>query len=821
MTHHRPLHLVGCLLALFVWAGPLSLSAQALALPAPTADSLQRFEWRVEAPVAGEELPHQIAALAGDVAAVSVAAGEDHSCALTAAGGVQCWGRNRRGQLGDGTLTDHATPSDVAGLGAGSGVVAIALGGRTTSCMQGGGGYYCPGGHTCSLSETGEVKCWGENVYGQLGDGTTTNRATPVVVSGLSAGSGVTAIYAGGNHTCAATETGAVMCWGRNDDGQIGDGSTTNRLVPVVLSGLPMGNGPTTISVGSTHTCGLTSEGGVKCWGANNRGQLGTHSTNQRTPVDVNELPAGSGVTAISAGNEFTCALVAGGLKCWGTNSLGELGDGTYTGRATLGDVTGLAAGSGVTSVTAGRSHTCALVSGITKCWGSVIAGSPSRMPLFTPVDIGGLAFGVAIVAGQSYTCVLTLGGRIQCWGDNSYGQLGDGTTRSRSTAVGVIGLSAGNDATGVSAGERHTCATANSGGVSCWGDNPMGALGDGTLASRYLPANVSGFGVGSDARAVVAGSSHSCALTGEGGVKCWGCRQARSCGTDTANLVPVDIPGLTSGVTAINSSEGHTCALTTTGGVKCWGNNQFGQLGDGTTTDRIAPVDVSGLIAGSGVTAIAAGSNHTCAVTASGETKCWGQNGSGQLGDSSTEDRTTPVGVSGLGAGSGVTAVSAGDEHTCALISDGRVKCWGHNGFGELGDGTTIDRTSPGDVSGFPTGSGVTAISAGTSHTCVLEAGGIKCWGSNSSGQLGDGTGMTRTTPVEVVGFPSGSGATAVDAGAWHSCAIQGGAVRCWGSNLWGQLGVNPGWTPVSVIGFGLPMKEYLPISCRGSSQR
>ncbi len=204
---------------------------------------------------------------------------------------------------------------------------------------------------------------------------------------------------------------------------------------------------------------------------------------------------------------------------------------------------------------------------------------------------------------------------------------------------------------------------------------------------------------------------------------------------------------GLASGVQAIAAGELHTCALTDQGGVQCWGANLWSQLGDGSTTFRsTTPVDVVGLA--SGVQAIAAGGFHTCALTDQGGVQCWGANGSGQLGDGSTARHLTLVDVVGLA--SGVQAIAAGGDHTCALTDQGGVQCWGANGSGQLGDGSTTDRTTPVDMVGLP--NGVQAIAAGDYHTCALtDQGGVKCWGANFNGQLGDGTAW-HTTPVDVV---------------------------------------------------------------------
>ena len=302
---------------------------------------------------------------------------------------------------------------------------------------------------------------------------------------------------------------------------------------------------------------------------------------------------------------------------------------------------------------------------------------------------------------------------------------------------------------------------------------------------------------------AVDSGFNYSCALTKTGGVKCWGDNEERQLGdgTKTERLRPVDVVGLTAGVIAISAGWDHTCAVTSAGGLKCWGNNEDGKLGDGTRTDRLAPVDVVGLT--SGVTAISAGSSHTCAVTLTGVAKCWGRNGDGRLGDRTVRDRLTPVDVTGLD--SGATAIAAGTVHTCAVTSAGAAMCWGWNSYGQLGDGTSTSSPTPVEVVGL--NRGVAALDAGIFHSCaVTTAGAVKCWGANHLGQLGDGKiyGSSRA-PIAVLGL--GRGAAAIAVGMFHTCAVaSGGGVKCWGANDGGDLGdgtTSNRTRPVDVIGF------------------
>ena len=344
-------------------------------------------------------------------------------CVVTDLGGVKCWGNGGNGELGNGGTSNSLTAVPVTGLS--SGVVSVAV----------------AEGHACALLDTGGVKCWGYNGYGQLGDGTTTTRTTPVSVSGLT--SGVAEISVGYFNSCAVLTTGAVRCWGWNNQGQIGDGTTTNRSTPTTVSGL--GSGVKSVSVGNLHACATLLAGGAKCWGGNGNGELGDGTrTSRTTPVNVFGLS--SVVSAISSGGSLTCILLSTGeTKCWGSNWNGEVGSGSGSGyHAAPVTVSGLS--SGVTAISAGNNHACALLNtGGVKCWGynaNGHVGDGTTIDRSTPVNVSGMTSGVsAIAAGQNASCAALTSGDVKCWGDNTRGKLGDGTSTQRLTAVSVLGL--------------------------------------------------------------------------------------------------------------------------------------------------------------------------------------------------------------------------------------------------------------------------------------------------------------------------------------------------------------------------------------------
>jgi alpha-tubulin suppressor-like RCC1 family protein len=351
---------------------------------------------------------------------------------------------------------------------------------------------------------------------------------------------------------------------------------------------------------------------------------------------------------------------------------------------------------------------------------------------------------------GELHTCAVLGNGTVRCWGDNTYGQLGDGSKTAATTPIAVVGLAG---AVAVAAGSSHSCALLKDGTLWCWGGNAFGQLGDGTTADKTTPVQVQG--LGSSVTTVSAGLAHTCAIQQNGTVWCWGSNLAGQLGdgTKTDKVIPVQVLGLAAAGAALSAGGFHTCARLTNGALYCWGDNGSGQLGDGTTVGKSMPAQVQNL--GASVAEVSAGGSlggsHTCAILSGGTVWCWGANAYGQLGDGTKMDQAKPIQLAGLGAN--VAGVGLGSSHTCVLLKDASLRCWGRNAAGQLGDGTTTDKSAPVPVQSFGNGAG--AIATGYHHSCAVRADGtLWCWGANSKGQLGDGTTASSSKPVAVVGL-------------------------------------------------------------------
>ncbi len=361
-----------------------------------------------------------------------LATGSGYSCALSGAGTVQCWGSNITGQLGDGTTTDRKAPRTVVGI-------------TTATQISANGGV-----HTCAVLVDGTVQCWGKNDYGQMGNGgnSSSYSTRPTGVTGITS---AVSVSAGRYHSCAVLASGAVQCWGQNNNGQLGDGTTVSSPLPVTVSGI---SNAREVSAGNTHSCAVLTSGAIQCWGNNGDGQLGNNTTTRSSlPVTVSAM---SDAKQVAAGSGFTCAVRNdGSVQCWGNNGLGQLGIGTVTGAT-----------------------------------------------FKTPVTVTGVAGATAISADLFSACALTNLGTVQCWGANTNGQLGRGTYTGGPTPQPVSNLA---NATSVSAGSSSTCALLANANVQCWGANTSGQLGDGTSIERTLPVTVAGLVLITDAEKVFA----------------------------------------------------------------------------------------------------------------------------------------------------------------------------------------------------------------------------------------------------------------------------------------------------------------------------
>ena len=372
-----------------------------------------------------------------------------------------------------------------------------------------------------------------------------------------------------------------------------------------------------------------------------------------------------------------------------------------------------------VKSMSAGSTHTCAItaVNGV-KCWGlntNGQLGDGSIDPKTTPVDVSGLTSGVAsISAGLSKTCAVTTGGAAKCWGLNRYGQLGipfNSSTPNSLTPVDVTNLTSG--VASISAGGYHACSVMTGGGAKCWGFNNVGQLGNGSISTSASPTPTDVSGLTSGVASISAGGSHTCVVTTGGAAKCWGSGYSGEIGNGSSGDFSPDLPtpvnvldskgAAITGVASIATGFSHTCAVTTGGAALCWGLNDNGQLGIplATLTSATA-VGVTSL--SSGVKSITAGGSQTCAVTnwsgSGGAAQCWGSNSNGQLGIGLTTTKSpTPVAVTGLS--SGVIGITLGSEHACALTTavSANAKCWGLNANGQLGNGSTTNSPVPVDV--------------------------------------------------------------------------------------------------------------------------
>jgi alpha-tubulin suppressor-like RCC1 family protein len=477
--------------------------------------------------------------------ATGVAVGNSLSCAVLADGTAKCWGYNGYGGLGDGSYTESHVPVSVSGVNTATAITA---------------GYY----HACALLSDGTARCWG---YAALGDGSGGSSNIPVTVSDLrirwNAGFFANAadLAIGGSHVCAVIAGGAVQCWGSNQEGQLGLGSTVGPESCLGTPGISCSTMPepvtgigavADVAAGSGHTCAALSNGTVQCWGGNDDGQLGNGTTTRSSsPVSVSGI---SSALKMGAGSAHTCAALSDhSVQCWGDNFRGELGTDPASGPEWCG-------------------------------------GYPSLPCSMSPVPVNGITTAADVTAGNAFSCARLSDGSVKCWGHNDRGQLGNGFTTGSYAPVSVSGIS---NAAAIAAGSQHTCAVLLDDTVKCWGYNGSGQLGSDNSGPESCDANpsvpcsktpIAVAGI-NNAKAIAAGGHNTCVLLSNGSVQCWGSNQAGQLGNGltTNSSAPVLVNGINDAV-AIAAGGADTCAVLSTGWVKCWGGNVLGELGIATS---------------------------------------------------------------------------------------------------------------------------------------------------------------------------------------------------------------------------------------------
>jgi alpha-tubulin suppressor-like RCC1 family protein len=751
---------------------------------------------------------------------------------------------------------------------------------------------------------TDSVLGWGQDSYGQLGNGHTTGSQDTPVTASLPSGTLIPEVAAGYDDSLAVTTAGGVLAWGNNGTGQLGDGSTTASGTPVAVD-VQLGTRVTQVAAGDGFSLGVTSSGGVLGWGDDSQGELGDGQVTGSpvtTPVAV-DLPSGTKVTQVAADDEYwSLALTsAGHVLAWGDNQLGELGNGTMTSSDTPVNVS-LPSGVKVTQVAAGGATGYALTSvGAVYAWGyggGGTLGDGGTTSSETPVKVS-LPAGVTvtqIASNGSFALALASSGAVYAWGDGTDGQLGDGGTTSSDTPV-KVSLPSDSKVTQVAGGGQFALAVTAAGTVLAWGDDSWGELGDGMTSTTGsdVPVAVS-LPKGAKVEAVAAGQYHALALplpvpvvsavspedglpgggttvtvTGGGfdgatavrfgtrtaaSVKVvsqyeltatapagtgrvavtvtnpqgtsagtsagqytylakgtllgWGANvfQQLGNGQDVSSDVPVP-PHLPVGtvVTQAARNQYDFYAVTSAGAVYAWGNDLYGGLGNGTSSYSSEPPLKVKLPAGTVITAIAADGFGAYALTSTGKVYAWGYGGDGELGNGTYGTSLVPVAVK-LPSGTKVTAIAAEEFGGLALTSSGKVLAWGLGVEDGLGDGSTADSNVPVTVR-LPSGTKASSIAGGAfSGYVVTTKGGELAFGEGLYGELGNGTRRSSDVPVAVK-LPPGTKVTAVAAALTTAYALTStGKVLAFGRGTQGELG-NGGTSNSDV-----PVPVSLPVS-------
>lgn len=729
-------------------------------------------------------IPVTVSPFGSDRYATEIAAGKNHTCALLNDGSVSCWGHNSFGSLGSGDGGHSTAPINIVGLR----LVEIDAGGFSTCGTDESGKLQCWGAnvygqlgigsatqyfstpqivlyqgnvtrllavdmgetHACATSQLNETWCWGRNNYGQLGTGDVTSTKVPVKSVLWTNGRSTSSVVSGGLHSCALANNNSLNCWGRNSQGQLGDGSVIENTTPRPVTNL----NAVDITAGTSHTCGTLVDGSMVCWGSNGDGQLGTTATTDtksNIPVAV-ALPAGTKIKEMSAGGNHTCALTfTEEVLCWGNNDSGQLGNNSIDSHSTPVKVlqlhsaahSGGSVSSSITDNSALLTTTFAHTDSVTHR--SLSYGTDEQMSsVKETIDLGHFGPIRTVTVGSHHSCLVLIDGHAKCWGVNTHGAVGDGSLTMREHPVDVQGLPHAVRETAVGTG--HSCAVLANGELWCWGDNSSGQLGDESVTSTKQPVRSKIQNVVD----VVAGDDFTCALQIAGVLKCWGSnahQQLARTGTSTSTPETISIDGSYT-IEAVSASSHNACALLSNGTVKCWGNGVSTPTSPGAFSETVANISV--------------GDNHACATLHSGVVQCWGNDNFGQLGNAASTNSGDLVTVE-MPVGSFVLSAITAENATCALLTTGEVLCWGDNQYGVVApQSSDATVTVPAQLIGLDA-IDVAHMSIGQLHGCVVSHNGsLWCWGSNDRQQRGV-TGNHVVGPSEVASHSNAAIATEI----------------------------------------------------------
>ncbi|MBX7209167.1 MAG: M36 family metallopeptidase [Verrucomicrobiaceae bacterium] len=619
-----------------------------------------------------------------------------------------------------------------------------------------------------AVGTDGTLWAWGLNSFSQIGDGTSTNRYVPVKIG---VATNWFRVSAGFNHSLAVKSDGTLWAWGGNTSSQLGDGTTSTRSVPTQIGAL---TNWTNVAAGSSFSAGLKSDGTLWTWGVNTNGQLGQGDTTTRTtPTQVGTATDWASVYATQS--HLLAIKTNGTLWACGLNSSGQLGLGDSTNRTSLtqvGTATNWKAAAGSLFTLAVRTD------GTLWSWGSNSGGQlgdGSTTSRNLPAQVGTATDWNSVEAGNTHSIAVKTDGSLWSWGGNTFGQTGNGNMTSPQTLPLRVGT-ATDWATSVG-GSSGTHALKTDGTLWAWGD----CSGYSATSARGF-ARAMAFAPGTLVQ-VATGGTHNMFLKSDRSLWTWGANNVSQLGIGgTLNSDPVQVGTVTTWAQA-RPGNLYSGALRQDGSLWMWGNNGSNQLGDGTTTTRTTPVQIGAATDWAVLEPAAGTGSHTLALKSGGTLWAWGSNTSGQIGDGTTVTKTVPTQI---GTDTDWSKIAAGSSHSLGLKTNGTVWAWGQNSFSQLGDGTTTQRTTPVQIGTDTSWARISA--SGTSSYAIKANGTLWSWGSNASGQLGLGDTTTRTTPTQV--------GTAVDwaqvsAGTNHAAAIKSdGSLWIWGQNIAGQLG-------------------------------